>query len=259
MKQLLISSLVLTALFGSNLAIAQKSDAQHPKPKAAVSPGRKKVEAAYTYQAKLADSSVTIDEVIQNWSDVARDRDVRQDADALAIAFGSEGLIDLQKGEKLLADSLLARAVPLFRLKHSKAYFLVAFADLDRDLHHYKRALQSYEEIVTTMDSLPELWDIQFYRESGYAPFAYAIDASLGITLIGKADAEYHKKAVELLTETMTKHPEDALGLMGLVALHDLGAIKNEPYKFKLDLLCSRKPELRSVSETFEKEFTKTK
>jgi tetratricopeptide (TPR) repeat protein len=259
MKQLAFFFLVIMALSSSGSADAQKSDPQQPKPKAAtaISPGRQKLEAAFTYQSKLADSTVTIDEVIENWSAVARERDVRQDPEAVAIAFGSEGLLELQKGEKLRADSLLARSIPLFRLKHSKAYFLVAFADLERDLRHYKRALQAYDEIVNTMDSLPELWDIQFYRLSGYAPFAYAIDASLGIAQIGKADPEHHKKAIELLSETMGRHPEDALGLMDLVALHYLGAIKNEQYKFKLDLLCSRKPELRIVSETFEKEISK--
>ena len=63
----------------------------HAQKDESASPGRKKVEAAYQYQAQLADSTITIDEVIANWRDVAADKDVRKDADALAIAFGSEG------------------------------------------------------------------------------------------------------------------------------------------------------------------------
>ena len=118
-------------------------------------------------------NSVTLQEVLTNWKDVTEDKDVKRDVDALAIAYAAEGMLLLQNGQKAIADSTLAYAIPIFRLKHSKAYFLVAFADLDRELHRYKRALTSYKEIMSTMDSMPELWDIDFYRESGYAPFAY--------------------------------------------------------------------------------------
>ena len=243
-------ALVSLALLGpaTILAIANPCSAQ-------MSAGRRKVEAAYKFQEKLIDSTATIEEVIGKWSRIARDTDVRKDADALAISYGCEGLLELQQGKKFRADSLLIRAMPLFRLTRSKAYFLVAYAELERQIKHYDRAMRSYEEIVTTMDSMPELWDIQYYRASGYAPYAYAIDASLGIEQIGSMDAEYHKKAVELLSATMDRHPVDALGLMALVALHHLGAIQDVPYKFKLDLLCSRKPELRAVSETFDRKF----
>ena len=226
---------------------------------AQTSAGRKKVEAAYKFQEKLADSSATIEQVIEKWRRTAQDSAVRKDADALAIAYGCQGLLELQRGKKLLADSLLSQAIPLFRLTHSKAYFLVAYAELERELRHYDRAMHSYEEIVNTMDSVPELWNIDFYRASGYAPYAYAIDASFGIEQIGSADAGLHKRAVELLSTTMNRHPVDALGLMALVALHHLGAIQDEPYKFKLDLLCSRRPELRAVSEKFEKKLLSAK
>ena len=42
---------------------------------------------------------------------------------------------------------------------------------------------------------------------------------------------------------------------MDLVALHELHAMSDEDYKFNVDLLCSRKPELRKVSDLFEKKF----
>ncbi|MDP4200035.1 MAG: hypothetical protein Q8922_07545 [Bacteroidota bacterium] len=218
-------------------------------------PGRAKVDAGYKYQEKLADSTATAKQVIKNWSRIAQDTDVRRDPDALAVALSCEALLRLQIGEKKIADSVFARGMGRFRLKKSKAYFLVVFSDLDRELNHYERAMNSYEEIITTMDSIPELWDIDFYRKSGYAVYAYAIDASLGITRIGMANADYHKRAVELLGDELDRHPNDALGVMALVCLHHLGAINNEAYKFKLDLACSRKPELRDASETFEKQF----
>ncbi len=241
------STFLLILLTFSSAAFAQKDES--------ASPGRKKVQVAYEYQAQLADSTITIDEVIANWREVAADRDVKKDVDALAIAFGSEGLLELQKGAKLRADSLLARGVPLFRLKHSKAYFLVAFAELDRELKHYPRSIRSYDEILNSMDSMPELWDIEYYRLSGYAPYAYAINAALGLGRIGKASAEHRKQVTDLLTVSLEHHPSDPVGLMDLVALHYYGAIKKEDYKFKLDLLCSRKPELRKIGERFESEI----
>lgn len=220
-----------------------------------VTPGRAKVEAGYKFQEKLNDSTATERQVIKNWSRIAQDTDVKRDPDALAIALSCEALERFKIGEKRMSDSIFARGIGKFRLKKSKAYFLVVYADLDRELNHYERAMDSYEEIITTMDSIPELWDIYFYRSSGYAPYAYAIDASLGISKIGMANADYHKRAVELLGDEMARHDGDALGIMALVCLHHLGAIKDESYKFKLDLAASRKPELRDVSETFEKQF----
>ncbi|HWF44002.1 MAG TPA: hypothetical protein VG537_05115 [Candidatus Kapabacteria bacterium] len=239
---------LIVFLLSTNVSpsVAQKSPPD-------VSAGRKKVEDAYKFQNKLADSSVTVADVIQKWSRTERDPDVRKDPDAQAIAFGCEGLLELQRGQKLRADSLLSQAMPRFRWKHSKESFLVTYAELERQLKHYDRAVRSYQEIAATMDSIPELWDITYYRQSGYAPYAYAIDACYGLEQIASADADYHKKAVESLSATMDRHPVDALGLMALVALHRLHAISDEQYKFKLDLLCSRRPELRKVSDLFEK------
>ena len=237
---------VICFLWAAPSVFAQKSPPD-------ISAARKKVEDAYKFQEKLADSSATIEEVIQKWSQTAQDPNVRKDPNNQAIALGCEGLLELQRGQKLRADSLLAKAIPLFRLKHSKAYFLVAYAELERQLKHYDRAVASYQEITATMDSIPELWDITYYRQSGYAPYAYAIDACYGLEQIASADPDYHKKAIEILSSTMDRHPVDALGLMALVALHHLRTISDEQYKFKLNLLCSRRPALRKVSEVFEK------
>lgn len=219
------------------------------------SPGRAKVDAGYTFQEKLNDSTATKQEVIDHWSHIAQDSDVHRDPDAWGIAYGCEALLRYQVGQRKQADSVMAKGIGKFRLRKSKAYFLVAYANMDRELRHYQRAMNSYEEIVSTMDSLPELWDIEYYRLSGYAPYAYAIDACLGIARIGMANAEYHKRAVELLTDVLDAHDSDALGVMALVSLHHLGAIKEEALKFKLDLAASRKPELRQAGEKFEKQF----
>jgi hypothetical protein len=220
--------------------------------------GRKKVDAAYKFQEKLKDSSVTIEQVIQNWRRTAADTDVQKDRDSYAVALGCEGYLELQRGNDKRADSILDAAMLKFRRKSSKAFFLVTFAELERELKHYHGAMSSYEEIVNTMDSLPQLWDIAYYRLSGYAPYAYAIDACYGMAQIATADKEHRKYAIELLTAILKKHPSDALGLMALTALHELNAINDEGYKFKLDFMASRHPQLRAIAPKFEKQFAST-
>jgi len=242
-------ALILAVLF----VINHSSNAQAPENG---SKGRKKVEEAYAFQNKLLDSTATINEVIQKWRATASDPSVRKDPDALAIVYGCEGLLEIQNGENQKADSLLKKALPLFRIRESKASFLVSYADFERGLHHNAQAMRANEEIVKTMDSIPALNDIPFYQESGYAPYAYAIDASFGMAQIAASDSSQRKKTIELLTSTMKRHPQDALGLMDAVALHHLHAMSDEDYKFKVDLLCSRKPELRKVSDLFEKKFS---
>jgi tetratricopeptide (TPR) repeat protein len=236
--------LLFALLLVPGLAFGQKESA-----------GRKKVDDGYKFQAKIDDSTATKKEVIANWSKIAQDADVRKDPDAWGIAYGCEALLRYQIGDRKAADSVMHRGIGKFRLRKSKAYFLVAFANMDRELRQYERAMVSYEEIVRTMDSLPELWDIDYYRLSGYAPYAYAIDACLGIARIGMANADYHRQAIELLTDVMDKHSDDALGVMALVSLHQMGAIRDEAYKFKLDLAASRHPDLRAASEKFEKQY----
>src|SRR5438876_1350901 len=113
----------------------------------AVSPGRRKVDAAHKFQEKLADSSATIGQVIRRWSETAADSEVQKDRDALAIAYGSEGILEIQRGQDTRADSILKLAMLKFRKKSSKAYFLVAYAELERDLKHYHGAMTAYAEI----------------------------------------------------------------------------------------------------------------
>ena len=220
-----------------------------------VSAGRQKVDAAYKFQEKLNDSTATIAEVINNWSRTAADADVKKDPDALAIALGCEGILEIQRNQDKRADSILKIAMLKFRIKDSKAYFLVTYAELERDMQHYNAAMTAYEEIVHTMDSLPQLWDIDYYRSSGYAPYAYAIDACYGMEQIAAHNADHRKYAVELLTSVMEKHNADALGAMALTALHELGSINDEGYKFKLDLMASRRPQLRTFATRFQKQF----
>ncbi len=229
----------------------------HSQPKA--SKGRSIVQAAVAYQSKLQDSTVTLDDVLHNWDVTARDPEVRKDQDALAIAYGCEALIEVQKGRSHSADSLFRKALPLFRFKSSKESILVAYAEFERGLKNNADAMRAYDEIVHTMDSVGTLWDIEYYRLSGYAPYAYAIDASFGMAQIAASDPKQKQKAIELLQNTFDRHPNDALGMMTIVALHRLGAMDDEAYKFQVDLLCSRKPELRDVNELFEKKFSEAK
>jgi tetratricopeptide (TPR) repeat protein len=214
------------------------------------------IRSAFAFQNKLQDSTTTLDDVIQNWSNTASNIEVRKDPDAMAIAFGSEGELEIQKGETRKADSLLRKALPLFKFRSSKAPILVAYAEFERSIKSNAAAMGAYDEIVHTMDSVGALWNIQFYRLSGYAPYAYAIDACFGMEQIASKDAKQKKKAIELLQNTLDRHPEDALGMMAIVALHRLGALDDEAYKFKVDLLCSRKPDLRKADDLFERKFT---
>jgi hypothetical protein len=220
------------------------------------SKGRTIVQAAVTYQAKLQDSTATLDEVIHNWSVTANDPEVRKDQDALAIAYGCEAILMIQKRDDHKTDSLFRKSLPLFKFRSSKASVLVMYAEFERGMKKNADAMRAYDEIVNTMDSVPALWNISYYRRSGYAPYAYAIDACFGMEQIAIKDTSQKKKAVELLTTTLDRHPEDALGMMTVVALHRLKAMDKEKYKFQVDLLCSRKPELRDVNALFERKFT---
>jgi tetratricopeptide (TPR) repeat protein len=230
------------------------SQAKESQPKESL--GRGIIRSAFAYQNKLQDSSATLDDVLRTWSAAASNPEVRKDHDALAIAYGTEGVLEIQKGEKHKADSLLRKSLPLFQFRSSKAPVLVAYAEFERGLKSDDAAMGAYDEIVHTMDSIGALWNIQFYRLSGYAPYAYAIDACFGMEQIASKDAKEKKKAIELLQNTLERHPNDALGMIAIVALHRLGALDDEAYKFQVDLLCSRKPELRKANDLFERKFT---
>ncbi len=246
----------LFALCGIAVYCATSAFAQNLKHE---SKGRKLVEAAYAFQSKLLDSSVTVDQVIHRWSVTAANPAVRKDPDAQAIAYGCEGLLEIQKGEAEKADSLLKKALPLFRLRESKAPILVSYAEFQRQIHHYYDAMRADEEIVKTMDSIPELDEIPFYHQSGYAAYAYAIDASFAMAKIAMADTAERTKAVELLRNTLHRHPADALGLMDMVALHKLHALSDAEYQNKVAELCAAKPDLQPVSNLFEEKFLSMK
>jgi hypothetical protein len=254
-----LAVLVVLLVPGTEAALAQKPrlsprglDLRDSIP---VTPGKKLVEDAFAYQRKLMRGLVTLPDAVANWSKTAKDPEVRKDRDALAIAYGCEGLMLLEQGETLKADSALTLAMPLFKYRKTKAYFIVALAGLDKKLSFYEKALGLYDEILHEMDSLPELDDISFYHASGYAPYAYGIDAALGTALIGGSKEEFRDRAVFLLRETAARHTTDALGAMSYVALAHIDKSKQSEYKFNLDLLCSRKPELRKAADNFDQQF----
>jgi tetratricopeptide (TPR) repeat protein len=242
-------------LFIAAVVLPCMARSQAKEPQQEESPGRKIVRSAFAYQNKLQDSTATLDDVIRTWSAAASNPEVRKDKDALALAYGSEGILEIQKGEKHKADSLLRKSLPLFQYRWSKAPILVAYAEFERGLKSDAAAMGAYDEIVHTMDSVAALWNIQFYRLSGYAPYAYAIDACFGMVQIADRDAKEKKKAISLIQNTLDRHPNDALGMMAIVALHRLGTMDDEAYKFQVDLLCSRKPELRKTNDLFERKF----
>jgi tetratricopeptide (TPR) repeat protein len=223
------------------------------------SKGRAIIRSAFAYQDKLQDTTATLDDVIQVWASAASNPEVRKDTDALAIAYGSEGVLEIQKNEPHKADSLFRKALPLFRFRSSKAPILVAYAEFERLQKNDDAAMRAYDEIVHTMDSVGALWNITYYRLSGYAPFAYAIDAEFGMEQIAASDAKEKKKAIELLQNCFDRHPNNAIGMMAIVALHRLGALNDKDYKFKVDLLCSREPDLRKTNDLFEKKFNEAK
>lgn len=242
--------LFVSALF----FFARSSQAQTVRNESA---GRRLVQQAYAYQNKLLDSTVTIDQVIHRWSVTAANPSVKKDPDAQAIAYGCEGLLEIQKNDARKADSLLKQALPLFRLRESKAPILVSYAEFEKGIHHYADAMRADEEIVKTMDSIPELDQIPFYHASGYAPYAYAIDASFAMANIAKSDTAQRKKAIELLQQTLKRHPQDALGIMDATALHELHALSDAEFKFKIDYICSVEPNLRPVADLFQQKFSK--
>lgn len=223
------------------------------------SSGRIVVDSAFAYQNRLNDSTIALADAIERWRKTAENPSVIKDPDALAIAYGSEGMLEIQNNQPERADSLLRKSLPLFRKRSSKAPVIVMYAEFERSLKNYPASMAAYDEIVHTMDSMPQLWDIQFYRESGYAPYAYAIDAAFGEEQIAEAEPKEKANAVMLLNYTLKKHPNDALGMMALVALHRLGELSNDDYKFKVNNLCANKPELRAVNDTFEKKFAEAK
>lgn len=211
------------------------------------------MEAAYKYQDKLSASSITLAQAIERWRSVVKDPDVQHDKDALAVALGCEGLLEMQRQQPYRADSLLSTAMPLFRLRQSKAYFLVAYAELERSLGHNIEAIRGYKEILETLDSVPELDHIDFYRLSGYAPYAYAIDAAYGLTKIAEADSTHRDKSVSLLKATIKRHSSDPLTLMCATGLKRIDPAHASEYEFQINYVCSRRPTDRALADKFTK------
>jgi len=221
--------------------------------------GKKEVEEAFGFQRRLLRGLETIDAVIKNWARTARLANVRKDPDALAISYGCEALMEIERDSAGRADSLLKHAMPLFKYKDSKSYFLVALAQLESKRSFYDQSFRYYSEILSNFDSLDALKDITFYSESGYAPYAYGIDAALHIANLGRSLPELQKPAIELLEAAANKHPIDALGLMSLTALKHLDSMHVADYSFRIEQLISRKPELRKASDKFELQFAENK
>ncbi len=221
--------------------------------------GKKEVEKAFQFQRRLLHGLETIDTVIKNWARTAKLAEVKKDPDALGISYGCEGLMEIERDSASRADSLLKRAMPLFKYKDSKSYFLVALAQLETRRSFYDQSFRVYSEILNNFDSLDALKDITFYSESGYAPYAYGIDAALHIANLGRSLPELRNPAIELLEAAAIKHPIDALGLMSLTALKHLDSTHVQDYNFRIEQLCSRKPELRKASDKFELQFAENK
>jgi len=165
-------------------------------------------------------------------------------------------LMEIERDSSDRADSLIKRAMPLFKYKDSKSYFVLALAQLEAKRSMYIESFYYYRELLVNFDSLDALKDITFYNESGYAPYAYAIDAALHLTNYGLSIKEFKEEAIFLLKRAAAKHEVDALGLMCYTALKHIDHDHTEDYNFQIEQLCSRKPELRKASDKFEKEFT---
>src|ERR1041385_8195114 len=73
---------IIALLLVPSLAFGQKESA-----------GRKKVDEGYKFQAKIDDGTATKQEVVDNWSKIAQDVDVRKDPDAWGIAYGCQALL----------------------------------------------------------------------------------------------------------------------------------------------------------------------
>jgi hypothetical protein len=147
--------------------------------------------------------------------------------------------------------------MPLFRLRKSKAYFLVAYAELERTLERNVAAVRAYREILETLDSVPELDRIEFYRLSGYAPFAYAIDAAYGLAKVAEADSSVRPTAIKILKTAMKRHSSKPVTLMCATALKRIDRANASDYDFQINLVCSRSPESRSLADKFEKRLAK--
>ncbi|MEO6939444.1 MAG: hypothetical protein ABI444_04795 [Candidatus Kapaibacterium sp.] len=226
---------------------------------APVTAGKKKVEDAFAFQRRLLRGLETIDSVIKRWSATAKMAPVKKDSDALGIAYGSEGLMEIERDSLNRADSLLRRAVPLFLYRNSEAYFVVALAQLESKRNFYDRSVELYAMVLDQFDSLDALNDIDYYANSGYAVYAYGIDAALHIAAIGGSIPQLNQRAVGLLLAAAERHPYDEIGLMAYTGLKHIHKEKAEDYAFKIELICSTRSAMRKTAVKFEKQFSELK
>jgi hypothetical protein len=258
MRSISIKRLVLAAILYSVIVLLASSVfAQEKQENIRIvgdpSPGRKKVEAVYGYQNKVTRGQETIVGILDRWQKLVKDPEVRRDKDALAIAYGCMGLMELERDDKAKADSLLTLAMGYFKIKRSKARFLVSLAKLKNDRGLFTQSIDYYGEILTKYDSLPELNEIEYFKRSGYGEQAYAIDAALNITKIARSNAKLFNRGVDFLERGATKRT--ASGLMCLVALEHLNSSKRETYIKQRETLIALKPELTTAQNNFQKQF----
>jgi tetratricopeptide (TPR) repeat protein len=220
-----------------------------------LSKGKERVQQAMAFQAQLKKGTTSLGEVREEWKRAVNDPSVKKDKDALAIALSSQAIVERDMGDLPTADSLFESAMPLFQLKASKAYFLVTLANVKKELKRFSDAMESFTEIANDFDSLPQLRQIAFYANSGYADYAYAIDAARNITLLGLNNPSLKSKAIRVLDGVVKKHPADELGLMALVGLAKLDTENLKHRDFQKEFLFSKKQEMRDLADKFAKQF----
>jgi hypothetical protein len=236
--------LVLLLLLCSNIAAAQK-----------LSKGKERIQAAMAFQTKLKKGSTSLSEVRQEWQKAVKDPDVKKDLDALAIGLSSLAIVERDLGNPAVADSLFEVAMLMFQLKASKAYFLVTHASVKTELKKISQAMDAYTEIATDFDSLPQLRQIDFYANSGYADYAYAIDATRNITKLGINNPSLKAKAIRVLDGVIKKHPANELGLMAITGLLKLDTENQKKREFQREFLHSKRSGLRELGDKFAKQF----
>lgn len=217
--------------------------------------GKQRVQEAMAFQAQLKKGTTSLNEVREEWKRAVNDPSVKKDKDALAIALSSQAIVERDMGDLNAADSLFEVAMPLFQLKASKAYFLVTHASVKKELKRFSAAMDSYTEIANDFDSLPQLRQISFYANSGYADYAYGIDAARNVTLLGLNNPSLKAKAIRVLDGVVKKHPLNELGLMALVGLTKLDTENLKHRDFQKEYLFSKKRDMRELADKFAKQF----
>lgn len=244
-------SLVLTL----TLPLVSQAQSNQSSSSQPLTKGKQRVQEAMAFQAQLKKGTTSLNEVREEWKRAVNDPSVKKDKDALAIALSSQAIAERDMGSLEVADSLFEVAMPLFQLKASKAYFLVTHASVKKDLKHFVEAMTSYTEIVNDFDSLPQLRQIAFYANSGYADYAYGIDAARNITLLGLNNPSLKAKAIRVLDGVVKKHPLNELGLMAITGLTKLDTENVKHRDFQKEYLFSKKRDMRELADKFAKQF----